>query len=150
MLYGSLLSTKGQCFSLGFNKMGRELGCSRERTCNLPSLCDFFNKMMRVVVLQTPVLPGHIHSFTFKCVNSSNTYGCGFPLNRYLEDSVKGSVGPFTSEYLPNPGQILHFPISQSNTLLSKDAVQLTKAFLENKFLQKCKDYLSIMKNSLL
>lgn len=107
MLYGSLLSTKGQCFSLGFNKMGRELGCSRERTCNLPSLCGFFNKMMRVV-LQTPVLLGHIHSFTFKCVNSWNTYGCGFPFKQVSG----GSVGPFTSEYLPNPGQILHFPIS--------------------------------------
>ena len=84
MLYGSLLSTKGQCFSLGFNKMGRGLGYSRERTGNLSSLCGNFNKMMRVVVLQTPVLFGCIHSFTFKCVNSWNM-AVGFLLNRYLE-----------------------------------------------------------------
>lgn len=147
MLYGSLLSTKGQCFSLGFNKMGRGLGYSRERTCNLPSLCGFFNKMMRVVVLQTPVLLGRIHSFTFKCVNSWNM-DVAFLLNRYLEVLRKALQGILPPNISLIQAKSSISPFSQSNTLLSKDVIQLTNAFLENKFLQKCKDYLSIMKHS--
>lgn len=146
MSYGSLLSTKRQCFSPGFNKMGRGLGCSRERTCNLPSLCGFFNKMMSCSPPNTSVTWAH-SLFHFQMCEFLE-YGCDLLFKQVSGGFCEGSVGLFTSEYLRNLGQILHFPISQSNTLLSKDAVQLTKAFLENKFLQKCKDYLSIMKHS--